>query len=74
MKLEHDAFRSSSIALVFYQTGFLSYIILPSCYLPGDKLKFSLTPDTAGDLAIFSGNAVSLKHVSEGAFVFNIEM
>lgn len=74
VKLEKDTFRSSSIALVFYQTGFLSYLLLPGGYRVGDKLKFSLTHRVDGVSADFPGNACMLKNITEGSFVFNVEI
>lgn len=69
-----DNFRSSTVSLVFYQTGFLSYLVLPEGYAPGHKLQFSLRPDTHGKVAFFLGNALPLSEVMEGAVVFNVEL
>jgi ribosomal protein L2 len=74
VRFEKDSFRTSTIALVFYQTGFLSYVILPDGYSPGDKLRFSLSTEFADKAALFLGNALQLKNVPEGALVFNVEM
>lgn len=74
VRFEKDSFRSSTIALIFYQTGFLSYVILPDGYIPGDKLRFSISSDFSDKAALFLGNAIQLKNVPEGALVFNIEM
>lgn len=69
-----DNFRSATVSLVFYQTGFLSYIVLPEGYSAGYKLPFSLRPSTHGVSAFFPGNAISLSEVIEGALVFNVEL
>lgn len=69
-----DNFRSATVSLVFYQTGFLSYIVLPEGYTIGHKLQFSLRPNIHGNSALFPGNAVALSEVVEGALVFNIEL
>lgn len=74
VKLEHDAFRTGTIALIFYQTGFLSYVALPDGYSPGDKLKFSHTYERVGPEALFAGNALALSDILEGSFVFNVEI
>lgn len=74
VRFEKDSFRTSTIALVFYQTGFLSYVILPDGYSPGDKLRFSLSTEFSDKAALFLGNALQLKNVPEGALVFNVEM
>jgi len=62
--------------LIFYQTGFLSYVILPDGYAVGDKLKLSTGLPSGESLpgyANFVGNALPLGTISEGSFVFNIE-
>lgn len=76
ISFERDAFRSSTIALVFYQTGYVSYISLPDGYIVGDKLSFSSSSVVDGGVAIscFPGNALPLKHIPEGSHVFNVEM
>ena len=74
MRVVSDNFRSSTVSLVFYQTGFLSYLILPEGYSPGHKLQFSMRPSTHGRAAFFPGNAVALSEVVEGSVVFNVEL
>lgn len=75
VNFEFDGFRSSTLALIFYQTGFLSYVLLPEGFSVGDKLKFdfvSLLPNLAGNLQ--GGVAAPLKYISDGSFVFNVEL
>lgn len=63
------------MALLFYQTGFLAYAVLPEGYSVGDKLKFSLSAvGLDRSAALFNGNALSLREIAEGSFVFNIEI
>lgn len=74
VQVSADNFRSSTISLVFYQTGFLSYLVLPEGYQVGQKLCFSLRPHLHGREALFPGNAIPLSEVLEGAVVFNVEL
>lgn len=69
-----DNFRSSTVSLVFYQTGFLSYLVLPEGYPVGHKLCFSLRPEIHGKSALFLGNAAALGEIAEGAVIFNVEL
>jgi len=62
------------LTLVFYQTGLLSYIILPEGYSVGDKLRFSFRPENMADLAFFDGNALQIGEIPEGSFIFNLEL
>lgn len=66
VSFEKDNFRSSTVALVFYQTGFLSYIILPEGFCVGDKLKASSSSQL--------GLALPLRDISDGILVFNVEL
>lgn len=70
IKFEKDNFRSSILTLIFYQTGYLSYVMLPEGYLVGDKLKFSGGATTP----TFLGQALPLRDIIDGAFIFNIEL
>lgn len=70
VRFEKDAFRSSTLTLVFYQTGYLSYVVLPDGYSVGDKLRFSSSLEGGP----FLGQAVSLRNIAEGAFIFNVEL
>jgi large subunit ribosomal protein L2 len=74
VRFDKDSFRSSTLTLLFYQTGFVSYAILPDGYSVGDKLPFSFRFDSHGEAALFPGNALPLADINEGAFVFNIEL
>lgn len=62
---------------MFYQTGFMSYLILPEGFQVGDKLKFS-EESTAPIIALNGissyGQAAALKYISDGSFVFNVEL
>jgi len=70
VRFEKDVFRSSTLTLVFYQTGYLSYVVLPDGYSVGDKLKFK----EQTRFSAFSGQALPLREIAEGAFVFNVEL
>lgn len=70
VRFEKDVFRSSTLTLVFYQTGYLSYIVLPEGFAVGDKLKFSVNQIVGAGF----GQALPLREIVEGAFVFNVEL
>lgn len=70
IRFERDVFRSSTLALLFYQTGYISYVVLPDGYSVGDKLRFSAVNSQNG----FLGQALPVKDIVEGAFIFNIEL
>lgn len=77
LRVEKDAFRTSTISLLFYQTGFLSFCILPDGYCVGEKLVsagnlMALTSSTS--LGVSAGYALELKLIPDGAFVFNLEL
>lgn len=59
---------------MFYQTGFLSYIILPDGYVLGHKLVFSTRLAGDGRAALFLGNAMPLADIDDGTLVFNVEL
>lgn len=73
---DKDNFRTTKLALVFYQTGYLSYIVLPEGFAIGDKIKFSNYSSEIGwtGEGSFLGHAFPLKHISDGLLVFNIEL
>jgi len=68
INIEKDNFRSSTLTLVFYQTGYLSYVVLPDGYDIGDKLQFSLSSEIYKEDALFIGNALPLSKVLEVRF------
>jgi len=69
-----DNFRSSTLTLLFYQTGLLSYVILPDGYNVGHKLRFSANVGSVGSAAFFAGNSLPLSAMLEGAVIFNVEL
>lgn len=69
-----DNFRSSTLTLLFYQTGLLSYVVLPDGYNIGHKLRFSFGGSAGDSSAFFAGNSLPLSDISEGALVFNVEL
>lgn len=73
---EKDNFRTSTVALIFYQTGYLSYVLLPEGFGVGDKLAFStitasFTPTSSSPLL---GAALPLRSIPDGSLIFNIEL
>lgn len=59
---------------MFYQTGVLSYALLPDGYAVGHKLRFSANLVNSEVSVFFAGNALPLSQLLEGAVVFNIEL
>lgn len=74
VSLSKDNFRSSTLTLLFYQTGVLSYVILPDGYSVGHKLRFSLNASVGETSRFFAGNALPLSQILEGAVIFNVEL
>lgn len=74
VKFEKDNFRSVYLTLVFYQTGYLSYLILPEGLKLGDRLNFSYTYENSGSKSFFAGNALPLKFIQDGSMIFNVEL
>ena len=72
VNFEKDNFRTTPLALIFYQTGYLSYVILPEGLSVGDKLSNPLTAQ--GEYVASDGAAVPLKYINDGALVFNVEL
>lgn len=61
---------------MFYQTGFLSYLILPEGFKVGDKIKLSQTKPNSqlSGSALDYGQAAALKNIRSGVNVFNVEL
>lgn len=74
VKIEKDNFRSVKISLVLYQTGFLSYLVLPEGLKVGDRLRFNCDAANLHSSQLFSGNALPLRVIPSGSFVFNVEL
>ncbi len=67
-RIEYDPFRSAFIALVCYQNGKRSYILMPQSLKPGDKIICDeKTP-------IKIGNRLKLKNIPNATQVYNIEI
>ena len=73
---ERDNFRTSTLALIFYQTGYLAYVILPEGLALGDKLKSfdAYLPNLSVEDSMPSGVALPLSAAPDGSTVFNIEL
>lgn len=72
-----DSFRTSTLALIFYQTGFLSYVVLPEGVRVGDKIKndYDRSSSAVVENETFAlGSALPLSRISDGTLVFNIEL
>jgi large subunit ribosomal protein L2 len=66
--VEYDPNRSGFIGLVFYKDGEKRYVLLPKGVKVGDVL---INSDTA---EIKPGNRLSLRNITVGTFVYNIEI
>lgn len=66
--IEYDPNRSGFIGLVFYKDGEKRYVLLPKGVKVGDTL---INSDTA---EIKPGNRLSLRNITVGTFVYNIEI
>lgn len=76
--MKRDNFRTTPLSLVLYRTGVLTYIILPEGYRVGDKVCYTdFVPLFVGE-TVSSANAIgqafSLKYISDGATIFNLEL
>lgn len=65
--IEYDPNRSARIALVVYNDGVKSYIIVPDNMKPGDKIN------CGQDALIKPGHRLALKDIPEGLQVCNVE-
>lgn len=66
--VEYDPNRSGFIGLVFYKDGEKRYVLLPKGVKVGDTL---INSDTA---EVKPGNRLSLRNITVGTFVYNIEI
>jgi large subunit ribosomal protein L2 len=66
--IEYDPNRNAFIALITYVDGEKRYIIQPKGLKVGDKIVSGESVD------IVNGNALPLKNIPEGTFVYNIEL
>jgi ribosomal protein L2 len=90
VKIIKDPFRSVSLSLIFYQTGFLSFVVLPEGFLVGDKVKSSFlknifkykltnqdstkTVSNIFDKTPLFGLSLPISMIETGYTVFNIEL
>jgi large subunit ribosomal protein L2 len=66
--IEYDPNRSANIALVTYLDGEKRYIIAPETLRVGDMII------SGEDVEIKAGNALPLKNIPLGTYIYNIEM
>lgn len=67
--IEYDPMRNAKIALVLYQIGCISYVLVANLVQVTDKIMSSYTKR----LKIKSGNSMLLQNMPLGSSVFNIE-
>ena len=67
--IEYDPYRTSRLALLFYQDGFKSYILAPVGLKVGDEV---ISSDKNPDIRI--GNSLPLFQIPVGTSVHNIEL
>lgn len=68
VSIEYDPNRSARIALLSYRDGEKRYIVAPEGLKPGEILL------SGADAPLKPGNALPLKSIPEGTFVYNIEL
>lgn len=81
VKFERDSFRSAILSLIFYQSGLLSYVILPDSipvggYVSLNSKKMIVTnTGLTRSKTILSvlGQSMPLKLMLASIFVFNVE-
>lgn len=81
VKFERDSFRSAILSLVFYQTGLLSYIILPDSFSVGDYVNLTVKEivitstglSRSKTIASILGQSMPLRMILNSMFVFNVE-
>src|SRR6059036_3376973 len=66
--IEYDPNRSARIALLHYVDGEKRYILAPDGVVQGDQLM------SGSDAEIRPGNALPLRNIPVGTFVYNVEM
>jgi large subunit ribosomal protein L2 len=66
--IEYDPFRTARIALVAYADGEKRYILAPN------KLKVGDTIISGESVAPDAGNAMPMKNMPAGTFIYNVEM
>jgi large subunit ribosomal protein L2 len=66
--IEYDPFRTARIALVAYADGDKRYILAPN------KLKVGDTIISGESVAPDAGNAMPMKNMPAGTFIYNVEM
>ena len=66
--IEYDPNRTAFIALIYYKNGRKRYIIAPKNLKVGDMVS------VGEDVEVMTGNALPLKNIPSGTFIYNIEI
>lgn len=83
LKITRDSFHSVTLTLVFFEIGYLTYLVLPDIYQIGEMLFFDYNKDNSYNLKNLLlrnskvnswGNAKPLSNLKIGTLIFNIEL